>query len=248
MKCYRMCCHLSRFCQDRLSQNSRHHLKSCLILYSTGTVWTPFFLKLPFAVSIEVWCMDPVFPQTAFSFSVNGLAPPGRLKRQKNGSGELHPLYSTSNKPLKGTGCVLIFILCKRWVKIWCCPNKLERPTASWFCCHQYFHCVMTPGCEQGPHNFLGLKTCLQNFTPPAHLRIVHTFYSHTQKKSESGYEYEYEYESGGDVRLHSSAKVTARTLKSWGWKVGHGIKLPPKIGCLQKLDLILQRLCNKQR
>ena len=63
---------------------------------------------------IEVWCMDPVFPQTAFSFSVNGLAPPGRLKRQKNGSGELHPLYSTSNKPLKGTGCVLIFILCKR--------------------------------------------------------------------------------------------------------------------------------------
>ena len=183
MKCYRMCCHLSRFCQDRLSQNSRHHLKSCLILYSTGTVWTPFFLKLPFAVSIEVWCMDPVFPQTAFSFSVNGLAPPGRLKRQKNGSGELHPLYSTSNKPLKGTGCVLIFILCKKWVKIWCCPNKLERPTASWFCCHQYFHCVMTPGCEQGPHNFLGLKTCLQNFTSPAHLRIVHTFYSHTQKK-----------------------------------------------------------------
>ena len=55
--------------------------------------------------------MDPVFPQTAFSFSVNGLAPPGRLKRQKNGSGELHPLYSTSNKPLKGTGCIDICLM-----------------------------------------------------------------------------------------------------------------------------------------
>ena len=52
--------------------------------------------------------MDPLFPETAFSFSVNGLAPPDRLKRQKNESAELHPLYlCTSNNPLNGTECVI---------------------------------------------------------------------------------------------------------------------------------------------
>ena len=100
----RMCCHLSRFCQDRLSQNSRHHLKSCLILYSTGTVWTPFSPKLP--LPIQVWCIDAVFPETTISFPVNGLALQGRLKRQKNKSGEVDLLYWTSYSASQCVGYV----------------------------------------------------------------------------------------------------------------------------------------------
>ena len=72
-------------------------------------VWciNPLFRGLVYRYSMEVWCTDPLFPKTtSFSFSVNGLAPPGRLKRQKNRSGIewgwsiiFHSKYSSQRQP-----------------------------------------------------------------------------------------------------------------------------------------------------
>ena len=152
MKCYRMSCDLSRFCQDRLPENSRHHLKklSDAIHRCRCYCMDTIFPKLP--LSIEVWCIDPFFPKLPASQLMGSLRP-GRLKRQKNRS------------------CIWwARSIILHWVS-WTPISQNSR--------NMVFTCiVLWQVVNEDLTTFLVPKSCLQNFT----LLCPHVLQSHPEK------------------------------------------------------------------